>query len=266
MNSTKYSKVSPVRPVAPYIGGKRALAKRICALIEATPHQLYAEPFVGMGGVFFRRRLKPKVEVINDWNGELVNLFRCMRSHPAALTDLIAWSFSCRADFEQLKRADVSMMTDLQRAARFVQLQKMAFGGKVRGQTFGVSLDGRSRFSSSIVSKDLIAAGQRLETVTIENLDWSAFIDRYDRDGALFYLDPPYFGCERDYGDGFDRSQFERMADQLARIKGRFILSLNDKPEVREIFDRFKIDAVTTTYGISGKGATEAREVIITGS
>ena len=101
--------------------------------------------------------------------------------------------------------------------------------------------------------------------MTIENLDWSAFIARYDREGALFYLDPPYFGCERDYGDRFGREQFTRMAEQLAGLKGRFILSLNDRPEVREIFAAFDIEAVGTHYGIAGKGAQAAREVIITG-
>lgn len=58
--------VDPVAPLAPYIGGKRALAKDLVALIDATPHVLYAEPFVGMGGVFFRRRRRPRKEVIND--------------------------------------------------------------------------------------------------------------------------------------------------------------------------------------------------------
>lgn len=265
MFSTSCSPVAPVRPIAPWIGGKRGLARRLCAMIEATPHDLYAEPFVGMGGVFFRRRSRPKCEIVNDWSGELVNLFRCMRAHAGPLADLTAWTFSCRADFDQLKRADTSMMTDLQRAARFIQLQKLAFGGKVKGQNFGVRTDGPARYRSSQVTADLLAAGRRLEDVTIENLDWSAFIARYDREGALFYLDPPYFGCERDYGDGFGREQFTRMAEQLAGLKGRFILSLNDRPEVREIFAAFDIEAVGTTYGIAGKGAQAAREVIITG-
>lgn len=257
------SAVKPVRPVAPYVGGKRGLAKRLCAMIEAIPHEIYAEPFVGMGGVFFRRRQRPKTEIINDWNGDLVNLFRCMRAHPAALTELLEWTFSCRADFDQLKRADTSMMTDLQRAVRFIQLQKLAFGGKVRGQNFGVCTDGRARYRSSSVSADLIAAGKRLEDTTIENLDWCDFIDRYDKSGTLFYLDPPYFGTETYYGDGFSRDQFAVMADRMARIKGRFIISLNDTPEVREIFAAFDIEGVGTTYGVGGTGAVPFREVII---
>lgn len=266
MFSTSVTAVVPVRPIAPWIGGKRNLARRLCALIEATPHTLYAEPFVGMGGVFFRRRSRPKCEIINDYSGEVANLFRCMRAHPAALTELTAWSLSCREEFERQLRTDPATLTDLQRAARFIYLQKLAFGGKVRGQNFGVRTDGPARYRASQVGDDLLAAAARLEAVTIENLDWADFLARYDRPGALFYLDPPYFGCERDYGDNlFGRDEFAGMAEQLAGLKGRFILSLNDRSEVREIFSRFDIEAVGTHYGLAGRGAQEAREVIITG-
>ena len=265
MYATSLTLVDPVRPVAPWIGGKRNLARRLCALIEATPHDLYAEPFVGMGGVFFRRRRRPKCEMINDYSGEVANLFRCMRAHAGPLTDLTAWTFASREEWDRLQRVDPSTLTDLQRAARFIYLQKLAFGGKVRGRNFGVRTDGPARYRSGQVTEDLLAAAARLEAVTIENLDWSAFIARYDRVGALFYLDPPYFACEGDYGDGlFSRDQFAAMAEQLASLKGRFILSLNDRPEVREIFDAFTIEAVGTHYGVAGKGAQEAREVIIT--
>lgn len=265
MFSTIHTPVDAVRPVAPWIGGKRNLARRLCALIEATPHDLYAEPFVGMGGVFFRRRSRPKCEMINDWSGEVANLFRCMRAHAGPLTDLAAWTFSSREEWDRQQRVDPATLTDLQRAARFIYLQKLAFGGKVRTQNFGVRTDGPARYRSGQVGQDLLAAAARLEAVTIENLDWSAFIARYDRAGALFYLDPPYFGCEGDYGDGFGRDQFTAMAAQLASLKGRFILSLNDRPEVREIFAAFDIEAVGTHYGVAGRGAQAAREVIITG-
>jgi DNA adenine methylase len=94
----------------------------------------------------------------------------------------------------------------------------------------------------------------RLAGVTIECLDWSDFIPRYDGEGTLFYLDPPYWGCEDDYGQAmFARADFQRMAQLLGSIKGRFILSLNDLPEVREAFAAFDLVEVRTTYTISGK-------------
>jgi len=266
VNATTLLPVNPISPVAAYIGGKRNLARRLCALIEATPHDAYAEAFVGMGGVFFRRRTRPKCEIINDLSGEVANLFRCMRAHPGPLCDLISLQLHCRADFDHQQRVDPTQLTDLQRAARFVFLQKVAFGGKVTGQDFGMCRDRASRFQASKVGADLMAAGRRLETVVIEQLTWSDFVRRYDRPGMLFYLDPPYFDCEGDYGPGmFDQGQFELLAEQMAGIRGRFILSLNDRPEVRRIFGRFNIEGVGTHYSLQGKGAKPAGEVIITG-
>lgn len=258
--------VNPVRPIAPYIGGKRNLARRICALIDATPHQVYAEAFVGMGGVFFRRTRRAPVEVINDWSAEVTNLFRCMRAHPGALCELISLQLHARDDFDRAMRQDPETLTDLQRAARFVFLQKAAFGGKVTGRNFGMAKSRAPRFRPSLVGEELIAAARRLEAVSIERLPWAEFIARYDQPGALFYLDPPYYGCEDDYGPGmFGREEFAAMAEQLARLKGRFILSLNDRPQVREIFSRFRIESVRTHYGLAGRGMQAAGEVIITG-
>lgn len=258
--------VKPVRPIAPYIGGKRNLARRICALIEATPHKVYAEPFVGMGGIFFRRSARPKAEIINDWSGDVANLFRCMRAHPGALNELIALQLHCRSDFDLAMQQDPRLMTDLQRAARFVFLQKSSFGGKVTGRAYGMCKERPSRFRAGDVAKDLLAVARRLEAVSIEQLPWAELIARYDQPGILFYLDPPYFECEDDYGPGmFDQAEFAAMADQLAGIKGRFIMSLNDRPQVREIFSRFAIEGVDTHYGIAGKGMQAFGEVIITG-
>lgn len=101
--------------------------------------------------------------------------------------------------------------------------------------------------------------------MVIENLPWQQFIERYDWPEALFYMDPPYYGCEKDYGAGvFSRDQFAEMAERLAHIKGRFIVSLNDKPEVREIFSAFNIMDVGLTYTIHSGAGTNVGEVIIT--
>ena len=107
---------------------------------------------------------------------------------------------------------------------------------------------------------------ERLAGVVIEQLPFSQFIARYDRPGMLFYLDPPYWACETDYGaDVFAREDFARLAAQLAGARGKFLLSLNDRPEVRECFAEFHISSVETTYSIStAHGGTKAvGEVII---
>jgi DNA adenine methylase len=115
----------------------------------------------------------------------------------------------------------------------------------VATRTFGVSTTGGARFDVAKVGPLIEAAHERLSGVVIERLPWADFLTRYDRPGTLFYLDPPYYGCEGDYGKTlFDRDQFTAMATHLRTLKGRFILSLNDHPDVRRIFEGFTIEPV----------------------
>lgn len=255
--------VQPVRPVAPYIGGKRNLSRRLVELIDAQPHDLYAEPFVGMGGVFFRRRRRPRKEVINDISTDVVNLFRLLQRHYQQLLDVLKWQVCSRAEFERLVGTDPDRLTDLERAARFLYLQRAGFGGKVWRPSYGVSRTNPARWDLTKLVPMLEDVHERLCGVDIERLPYAKLISLYDTPGTLFYLDPPYFGCEDDYGPGvFSRADFEALRDLLEGIQGRFILSLNDTPEVRRIFGRFTIESVDVNYRISG-GVTAAREVIV---
>ncbi|HBS99157.1 MAG TPA: DNA methyltransferase [Citreicella sp.] len=258
--------VTSAAPVAPWLGGKRNLAKRICAIIDATPCSTYAEPFSGMGGIFLRRKMRPKAEVINDRSRDIANLFRILQRHYPQFLDTLRFQLTTRAEFERLVATEPSTLTDLERAARFLYLQRTAFGGKVSGRNFGVDRDRGARFNLTTIEPMLEDVHTRLAGVVIECLDWRDFLRRYDGEGTLFYLDPPYWGCEDDYGKAlFKRSDFDELAEQLASLKGRFVLSLNDVPEVRRIFARFHLTEVTTTYGIAnaagGQGAR--RELLI---
>jgi DNA adenine methylase len=156
-------------------------------------------------------------------------------------------------------------LTDIQRSARFLYLQRLAFGGKVRGRNFGVSVGLGARFDVTKLGPMIEAVHERLAGVVIERLPWADFILRYDREGTLFYLDPPYWGCERDYGEGmFGREDFAAMAEVLRGIRGRFVLSINDRPEVRELFAGFGMEEVRVAYTVAGTGkAPVARELII---
>lgn len=256
-------KVSPAAPVAPWLGGKKILSAKIIERIEAVDHATYAEPFVGMGGVFLRRSWQPKLEVANDFNGEVTNLFRILQRHYPQLMDVMRFQIASRREFERLRQVDPSTLTDLERAARFLYLQKQAFGGLVRG-VFGVAPNTPPRFSLSRLEPVLEAAHERLQNVVFENLDWADLIQRYDHSDCLFYLDPPYWGGENDYGKGlFDRSQFQKMATVLGDLKGKFILSINDRPEIRELFAAFQFEEIKLKYSVAPSGATEASELII---
>lgn len=102
---------------------------------------------------------------------------------------------------------------------------------------------------------------ERLAGVVIEQLPHADFIRRYDKPETLFYLDPSYWGNESDYGDGFTRDDFARLADQLAAIEGKFILSINATPGAREVFARFQIGDVETTYTIGTAAAGRSKQV-----
>ncbi len=248
-----------------WLGGKSKLADRI---IERMPeHQAYVEVFAGAAWVLFRKP-ESRVEIINDINRDLITLYRCVKFHLAELVAQFKWLLVARDEFDRFMATPADTLTDIQRAARFYYLSKAAFGARVRSPTFGIAATGAPRLNLLRIEEDLSDAHLRLARVYIENRPYADIIDRFDKPGTLFYVDPPYFGCEGDYGLGiFSRQDFERLASQLATVKGKFILSLNDKPEVREIFKGFDIEAVQTRYSIAAKGAAKgavAGEVLIT--
>ncbi|MBN8956545.1 MAG: DNA adenine methylase [Rhizobiales bacterium] len=264
---SKMRTVSPVRPLAGYVGGKKVLARHVIAAIEREPHDRYAEAFVGMGGIFLRRRSAAKVEVINDRSRDVATFFRVLQRHYQALMDMLKWQVTSRAEFERLAGQDPERLTDLERSVRFLYLQRLAFGGKVAGRSFGIDTNGPARFDITKLGAMLEAAHERLAGVWIECLPWQEFLKRWDRPGTLFYLDPPYYGSEHHYGRGmFERAEFEALNEALKGLQGRFVMTLNDVPEVRRIFGWAKMRGVPVTYTLPGMaGRQAAKELIITG-
>ena len=248
------------KPPAAYLGGKKCLARRLCALIETIPHKSYIEPFVGMGGVFLRRARPAPVEVINDLSGDVANVFRIVRRHYQPFVDELAFLPASRDEFDRQRRLDPNVLTDIERAVRFLYLQRLCFGGRVEGRTFGVRKDQSSRIQLSRLRAELRALSQRLEPVTIERLPYEDVIRRYDAPGALFYLDPPYDETEG-YGVAFGRDDYVRMAKQLAGIAGQFVMSINATPFVRETFAGFSINEIETTWTLSSASAGRSQRV-----
>lgn len=245
-----------------WLGGKSRLAPTI---IERIPeHTAYVEVFAGAAWVLFRKP-PSQVEILNDINRDLVTLYRCVRHHLRELVEQFKWLLVAREQFDTFMATPPEVLTDIQRAARFYYVMKTGFGAKVHRPTFGCSATQPPRINLLRIEEDLSAAHLRLSRVLIECRPYSDILERYDKPGTLFYLDPPYWGCEDDYGPGvFSRDDFIRLAELLATRRGKFILSLNDTPGVREVFSNFEIEAVRTTYSIN-KGATQrVGEVLIT--
>lgn len=260
----QHQNVRPISPVAGYVAGKRQLAKRLVGMIGGIDHTTYAEPFVGMGGIFFRREARPRAEAINDLSQDVATFFRILQRHYEPFLDMLKWRLASRADFDRLMASDPATLTDLERAARFLQLQRMSFGGKVAGRTYGVDARGPARFDVTRLVPLLEAAHERLCGVWIECLPFADFITRYDHPCTLFFCDPPYWGSEHYYGrELFSRVDFERLATALRGIEGHFIMTVNDVQELRDMFGWATIEAAELTYTISKKAGTPAREIII---
>lgn len=176
------------KPIIPWIGGKRKLAKHL--LPRFPKHTCYAEVFCGGAALFFLKN-RSKVEVINDINGDIVNLYRVVKYHLDEFLQQFDLTLISRDFYAQMQSTSIAGLTDIQRAARFYYLQKMAFGGKVTNQAFGIAANDIPSFNLLNIKNDLTQANIRLKQVYIENLSWEKLIDRYDKPETFFYCDPP---------------------------------------------------------------------------
>ncbi len=247
-------------PIA-YFGGKSRLAPKIISLIPA--HTCYVEPFAGGAWVLFKKE-PSKVEVLNDRDNNIVNLYRVIQHHPEEFLRQFKTLFISRRLFELAKLTDDQVMTDIQRAVKWFYLLKTAFGSRMQKPTFGYATEGPSRLNLIDLEQTILEIHWRLARVTIENLPYGDVLDRYDRPHAFFYLDPPYYGIKV-YRFNFEPADFEALAAALAGIKGKFLMSLNDHPAVRRIFASFRIEEVKLKYSCTSpsKGRDKARTELL---
>lgn len=246
-------------PVIPWIGGKRRLAKTILPLFPE--HTCYAEPFCGAAALYFLKD-QSEVEVLNDINGELINLYRVIKHHLDEFVKQFRWSLTSRQIYKWLQITPEETLTDIQRAARFYYLQKLAFGGKVADQSFGTATTSPPRLNLLRLEEDLSQAHLRLARTYIEHLSWQECITKYDRPHTLFYCDPPYWGTEG-YGVGFGLEQYDQMAELAKSIKGKIVISVNDIPEMRTAFNGLSLQTTDINYTVGGAGKTAKRSELI---
>ncbi|EAM8229286.1 DNA adenine methylase [Salmonella enterica] len=246
-------------PIVPWIGGKRRLAKHILPLFPA--HTCYVEPFCGAAALYFLKT-PSKIEVINDINGELVNLYRVVKHHLEEFVRQFKWALVSRQIYKWLQDTPEETLTDIQRAARFYYLQKQAFGGKVADHTFGTSTTSAPRFNLLRIEEELSMAHLRLSRTLIEHLNWHQCIERYDRPHTLFYCDPPYWGTEG-YGVAFGLENYDHMAELTRRIKGKMIISVNDIPEMRQAFNGLNIQTVDISYNLKVTGKPSPKKELV---
>lgn len=237
------------------------MAKTLLPLIESRPHTCYVEAFSG-GASMLMMRKPAEVEVLNDVNNELANLHRVVKNHLEELLKQFKWALASRKLYEWAKETPPEVLTDIQRAARFLYIQKLSFGGKVSNTTFGISPSQPPRFNLLRLEDDLSQAHLRLARVWVETLDWSDCIKRWDREYTLFLLDPPYWQTEG-YGMPFPLDEYRKLAAAMRTIRGSAILTINDHPEMRQIFKGFKMQVVNINYTIGGANKGKNRRELI---
>jgi DNA adenine methylase len=246
----------------PWMGGKTRLLPVLLAAIP--PHKCFVEVFAGAASLLFA---KPPAgcEVLNDISGDLINLFRVIKYHRREFFSHFILIAHSRREFSDAKSQPG--LTDIQRAARFYVILKMAFGGKggTACSNFGYGTTGRARFSRVSLSA-VRRCSRRLDGVFVENLDFADCIRRYDRPHTFFYCDPPYIGTAG-YRADFGRAEHEKLATILKNIKGRFLLSINDHPDARRLYKGFRIVPINTRYTVTRNkdaAALSRRELLIT--
>lgn len=243
----------------PYIGGKNRLALKIISLFPR--HMTYVEPFAGGAQVFFHKP-PSKVEVLNDLDGEIVNFFRVCQWHHEELVRYLRYCLVSRRLHQLLSASHPANLTDVQRAGRFFYLQKNSFGGLVLKQHYHYGVVQRPNYSPERVPEIIGQAHRRLMGVQIESLPYEQILLKYDRPTTLFYLDPPYWGRKL-YRFNFKEDDFMDLERRLHRVKGRFILSLNDHPEVRKLFRRFVVVHTALAYTAQRRVGVKYRELLI---
>lgn len=245
-----------------WIGGKRTLRKQIISLFPEE-YGRYIEVFGGAGWVLFGKEPGKEMEVYNDANGELVNLYRVVKYHPEALQKELAYTLNSYEQFNICKNQMAAEgLTDIQRAARFYILIKHSYGANLRDYS------GRERNPEKGIAY-LEEISERLRKVIVENKDFEHILKTYDRENALFYLDPPYYRTEKYYSVAFTEADHKRLKACLDKIKGKFILSYNRDSFVEELYKDYNMRQVSRRMGLLERFSMtdeekEYKELIIT--
>ena len=188
-----------------------------------------------------------------------------MKNHLDEFVRYLRWILVAREEFERFKNENPDTLTDIQRAVRFYYLLKCGYGAKIVSPAFNMNATRPSSLNLLRIEEELSAAHLRLARVYVENMSYERLINRVDKPFVFFYIDPPYYGYENYYGDGiFTRDDFQKLRDILTGIKGKFIMSINDTKEIRDLYKDFHIESANTSYTLAGGNRTKkVRELLI---
>lgn len=252
---------SPIK----WVGSKRQLKKEIVSLFPE--HITYVEPFFGGGSVYFEKE-PSKVEVINDYDRNVINFYKVLQQDKDGLLERIDSALISRELFLEYRKSEWDKLEPLERAFRFIYILKCSYGGLFRFNQKGEcnspfagspSPKAKSSLFSKNTEKSLKEAHQRLKNAIIENGDYKEIVKRYDTKDTLFFFDPPY-DTDYSYGVDFD---YDELLEVCKNLKGKFILTLN--AELKDKFSNFNIINKEVNYSVTCKsGDNKKSEIIIT--
>lgn len=249
----------------PWIGGKSQLRNDILAMFPSAALKSYVEVFGGAGWILFAKDKHAPLEVYNDIDGNLVNLYRCIQYHCKELQRELKFGdnhipINSREIFQDyLEQISMRGLTDIQRAARYFYLIRISYGAG--RDTFGC----HKKTLQTAIDR-LPEIQKRLQNVVVENQDFEKIMKTYNKAEALFYLDPPYYNAEK-YYQGFGPDDHIRLLESVKKIKGYFVLSYNDNENIRVLYKDYSIKEIERPNSLAAKngGVTpNYKELIIT--
>jgi len=225
-------------------GGKSRLVKYITPLFP--PHKFYAEVFGGAAWILLNKE-ESLIEIFNDVEGNIINLFRIIRDFPGEFVNRLRYDIIARETFDKYKEADFYSLDPFDRAVKYYYVYCNSFSYDMKSLIKRNTVTNPNRFISRL--PDLVEIfAKRMENVVIENLDFRDFFNKYNGKEWLFYLDPPYYGVEG-YNSPFLEKEHQDLASILTNnFESKFILSYNDTPEIRNMYSQFNIQTIDTIY------------------
>jgi len=254
-----------------WVGGKKRIAKELIALFPE--HNVYVEPFMGSASIFFRKP-KAKVNVLNDINSNLVNLFKVVGGSKKDFEDFIFKTFHLIKSKETFKNyietycsQEWNKIDYITKACIYFYINIHSFNNDIKGSAFAHN-DSDINFS---VYTNLFKAREKLIGTIVLNEDYKKVIKKYNKknEKVLFFFDPPYVVADsgKYYEDTFDyyqHNQLKEQADKIYNNGNYFFITYDDIPKIRRMYQKYNIFEISFIYS-SILGRNEKRtEIVIT--
>ena len=254
--------IKPVRPLLRWPGRKSRLMKHLLPLVPE--HVCYCEPFAGSLAMLLAKP-RAKVEVVNDLNGDLIALYRNVQFHLPALSAELDCLVSSRKNFDDFIAQPG--LTELQRAARFLLVNLTSFGGNMHSFGVAKTAGGGVRFDKNVIGAVMGPVRERLNGVVIENISYERCFDNYDSADSFFFIDPPYLDTKQKAYASWSQDDMRLFRRRVEKLKGKWIVTLNDVPFNRELFSDCTIKATETQNRLGNQRTSKGKilgEIIIT--